>query len=261
MKSKSELEESKSLARQFFQACGYAVSSVPETAEKRADLVATDVKSTFLIEAKDKNDLELTADQIHELSKGEVVTDSEPMNQNNRIAKILTEARDQLDATPTNGPAFRLIWFHAEGRDRELFWDRAFATFYGSVFLFPVKGKSETLVQCYYFDYATSLKIVSVDGLILSNRTEAQLLLNEYSPNVHSIKQTAIYRRFLEFGAVVDPIQQAITGQILTFKHHLPRKNDEERLRILESETGEQYRIIRFQRHAARLRTGTEGSG
>lgn len=214
-----------------------------------------------MIEAKDKNDLELTAEQIVELSKGEVVTDSEPTNQNNRIAKILTEARDQLDATPCYGPAFRLIWLHAEGRDRELFWDRAFATFYGSVLLFPVSGKSETLIQCYYFDYAASFKMVSVDGLILSNRNEAQLLLNEYSPNYHSIKETEIYRRFLDFGAVVDPIQQAVSGQILTFKHHLPRKNDEERLRIIESETGEQYRIIRFQRHAARLRVGTEGNG
>ena len=243
------METGRENAKQIFDSLGFDVEQIPEDDEERADLIVRDAETCFIIENKDKEDVPLSDDQQQSLERGEVVSGADRTTQNNRIAGIFTKARDQLDATPADEGAFRVIWFHADGMDRQLIWDRAFATFYGKVDLLPRDEVSNDIIHCYYFDYATSFSIPTVDALILSDGRSLQLLLNEFSENADRIKETALFNVFASGGAVVDPRELETKDQILTFRHDMPRKDDKERLSAMESDTGKRYHVVRFMRH------------
>jgi hypothetical protein len=247
------MEKAKETAQRILNALKFKVEEIPETNEKRADLMVRDSKNCYVIENKEKDDIELSQEQLDALYNGEVVSDGQATTQHNAIAGIFTKARDQLDATPADDGAFRLIWFQADGIDRQLFWDRAFATFYGQVNLFPRPDGTNDVIGCYYFDYATSISMPTVDAMILCDGRYLQLLLNEFSPNVDKFIESDLYNVFVPIGAIVDPRKLESEGRILTFRYDMPRKNDNDRLAAIEAETGLKYHVIRFTRYAARV--------
>lgn len=245
------MEKAKETAKRILDVLKFAVEEIPETDEERADLIVRDSKSCYVIENKDKDDIELSKDQSDALYQGEVVLDVQATKQNNRIAAIFTKARDQLDATPADDGAFRLIWFQADGTDRELFLDRAFTTFYGTVKFFHLADEINDIIDCFYFDYATSFNMPSVDAMILCVGQDLHLLLNEFSPNIEKFIGTKLYNVFVPIGTIVDPRQLESDGHILTFRSDMPRKNDNDRLAQIAKDTGNKYRVLRPVRFAA----------
>ena len=255
------METGKENAKRIFGSLGYDVEEIPEDDEERADLIVRDASNCFIIENKDKDEIPLSDGDLAALDRGEVVSGADRTTQNNRISGIFTKARDQLDATPAEDGAFRLIWFQADGIDRQLIWDRAFATFYGQVNLFPLDGGSEDMVQCFYFDYATSFNIPTVDALILSDGRDLQLLINEYSKNVEQFAGTSLHQAFEPSGAIVDPLKLEAENRILTFRHDIPRKDDNERLAVMHGDTGNRYHVIRFTRYTASVISSPPNDG
>ena len=64
---------------------------------------------------------------------------------------------------------------------------------------------------------------------------------------------TSLYKIFEPIGAIVDPKKLESEERILAFRHDMPRKNDDDRLAVLESETGRRYHVIRFTQYDARV--------
>jgi hypothetical protein len=246
------MDDAKQFAMCVLSAIRCRVAEIPESDAKRADLLATDDDSTYLIEVKQKlDDSALLRDDAQRMACGEVVFRSASTGHNNRISAILCHGRDQLDLTPGPPDAFRLIWLHVSGIDRDLHWKRAFATFYGRVQLWPKEPPGDRLVECYYFDYSAARSIPSIDAMILSDHRGLQLCLNEFSQHIDRFCGTALCRRFAEGNAVVDPCMLAANGSILVCRAEIPRKDDEDVLNALREQTGVLYAVLRPVRHSA----------
>jgi hypothetical protein len=255
------MEDAKEFAAQVLAAMGCRVDPIPESDEKRADLCAADDASVYLVEVKHKlDDIELFREQAVRLARGEVVPRTERLGHNNRISAILKHGRDQLDRTPGPADAFRLIWFHTDGVDRQLHWKRAFATFYGRVHLLAKDPPGKDVIECFYFDYSAAFSFPSIDGIVLSDDQGIQLLINEFSLKLDRFRATALYARFSVHNAVLDPRTLAANGQIIVCRSDVPRKNDDDILNALRADTGVLYTVIRFSQHSASVMVNAENA-
>ncbi len=251
------MDDAEQRARQVLSAMGCRVEKIPESDEKRADLRATDNDSTYLIEVKQRlDDPQLFRGHAQRMARGEVVARRAPTAHNNATSKILKHGRAQLEATPGPSDAFRLIWLHAGGIDRDLRWKQAFSTFYGRVHLLAKDPPGQNVIQCYYFDYSAARSMRSLDGMVLSDDRGLQLCLNEFSSRIDRFCGTALYRRFAKDNSVVDPRKLAANGDILVCRSETPRKSDEDVLKALHEQTGVLYTVIRFSQHSASTMVG-----
>lgn len=130
------MERSKRFAMGVLRHTGFQVEEIPEADAKRADLRVTDDNSTYLVEVKHKlDDPELVRDDAERMARGELVTRTTPIGRNNCIDGVIKVGRKQLDATPDEADAFRVIWLHLNGLDPDLQWKQALITFYGGAWL------------------------------------------------------------------------------------------------------------------------------
>jgi|GEM_PF-5608441 len=156
------MERAKQIAMRELKHMGFAVDDISECDAKRADFVATDGISTYVVEVKQKlDDLVRRSNEVRRMADGEIVSNSEPHSHSNRFDGIFKHGRDQLYNTPRHPEAFSIIWFYAEGMDADLKARRACNTFYGLVPLIPLSGNSDgnsEIVQCFYFDFKPHLE-------------------------------------------------------------------------------------------------------
>jgi hypothetical protein len=235
----------KQLPTDVLAAMGFCVETIDPSPEKRADLLVRDGKSTYLIEVKHKFDNgEWFRDCAERLDRGEEVYREEPLAYNKAISKKLAYACTQLKSTPAPSDAYRLIWFHAAGVDHDLHWKRAFATFYGSVHLWP-KDPPGDIITCLYFDYNAAWSMRDVEAMVLTDGSAIQLCLNEFSGQLEAFRTTRLYQKFATRGGVFDPIQLARDGAILVCRSDVSRRQDDVILRALLEQTGTLYDVIR----------------
>jgi hypothetical protein len=227
---------------------GCCVEDIPESDERRADLRAVDATSTYLVEVKQKLDDgdRLEADS-RRMADGEVISHSETLSHHNRVDAILKDGRDQLHETPQSNSDFRLVWFAADGIDRHVYWERAFATFYGSVQLLALKP--HRIVYCFYFDYSAAWSMPTVEAMMLVDRDNLQLCLNEFSPRFESFRESSLCKRLSD--AVVDPLQLLADNSIIALHSDVSRRNEDLVLDELFRQTGIRYITLRPQQHSA----------
>ena len=253
------MEHGKHVAVEMLSSIGLTITPIPEADSKRADLHGLDPRGgNYIIEAKDKDDVKLSPKQIERLKEGEAVSDAQRTNQNNTISGIFDDAAAQLEATPCSEPTFRLIWLFADGHDYQLICDRAFATFYGHVYLFDMASsdtEQNDLTRCFYFDYNSAYRLTSVDGLILCDRTGMQLLANEFSKSFSDFKASYLYSKFADQSACTDPTMSEASGESISFRSSIPRGDDKRTISEIEKQTGTRYTPIRFTRYSSSILT------
>ncbi len=200
----------------------------------------------YLIEVKDKFESPETSEARNEcMSRGEMFEHRGRISRDNRICAILRHAQKQLEETPGDSSAYRIIWFHSNGFDADLKYRQIFATFYGHVHLIAVEPRSAGSITCFYFDYSAAFESPSIDALILSDDQSIQLCLNEFSSRFDSFRTSFLWKRFDERGAVFDPRARRESGEIIAFMSNLPRKNDLDVCKALQNETGILYTALR----------------
>lgn len=223
------MEHSKRIAIRELTRLGFKVDEIPETADKRADLCASDGEHTYHIEAKDKFD----SDIIPAASQDDLYRRKDPLTHTNTISGVLRKAHTQLKGTPKADGTFQLIWFHAES---SLQWHQAFATFYGAMSvsaLYPNRDKSG---WCFYFTFNASFTMPDVEALILTEGNGLHLCLNEFSPRRDEFRATRLYKAWSvgEF----DPDKMEATGQIIRCRSTVSRKNEADVIKALKEQTG-----------------------
>jgi len=155
---------------------------------------------------------------------------------------------------------FQLIWFHADGIDADTKYRQAMATFYGQVALSPrwdgkanwqdwKKSQPDTLPTCFYFDYAASYAMPTVEALILTDRTQLQLCLNEFSIRLNEFRASAFCQRVYELGGLLDPIDLAAQRKVIVCRATITRKDDNAIALALQEQTGVLYMPIRLTRY------------
>lgn len=244
------MEVAKQQAYELLTELGYAVEDIPEADKRRADLRVSDLSSTYFIEVKQKlDDTESLRADAERMVRGEVVTHTESVSQNNRVDAILKDGCDQLDQTPKGDDDFALIWFAADGLDRNVYRQRAFATYYGFVQLIALDPPSDRVVDCFYFDFSASWSMRSVDAMVLVDGDGLQLCLNEFSPRIATFRESDLCVR-LSTG-VVDPVKLAADGSIISLHSDVSRKSESAVLNELFRQTGVRYMAVRPQQHSA----------
>jgi hypothetical protein len=234
---------------------GFAVEYVPEGSERRADLFVKDEVSSYVIEVKQRlDDPAMLTKHSERLDRGEIVTRAAPCAYSNRTSAILTQAAKQLDSTPTPTGTFRLIWLQLDGLDHDLRWKQAFATFYGSVYLFPKKNRQSNTPQCFYFDYSAAFSMPNVDGLVLSDVEGIHLCVNEFSRTVEEFTESRLFHGFAQSNALTDPRKMKMRTDVVVLRSDVSRKDDRQILDALMVQTGIEYDVIRFSQHSASAR-------
>lgn len=138
------MERPKLIARKFFEQFGFTVDDIPESDEKRADIRARDTTNReYVTEVKERlDDPETITSQLQSITDGdaEFTFRVSPMDHSNRIDGIFKSGGVQLQETPADHNAYRLLWLHCEGVDSELQEIRARNTFYG---IAPVSANTD----------------------------------------------------------------------------------------------------------------------
>jgi hypothetical protein len=245
------MEPSKALAKQILSNLGFRVEEIPEGKSRSADLAISDDTSVYHLEVKEKFESPSLAKTRGEcLARGDIYQQDDPLAHDNRISAILRDAQNQLDETPDEADAYKLIWFHASGVDADLKNRQAFATFYGQVPLIARHPPQSEPTTCFYFDYSAAFAMPTIEALILTDHEGLQVCLNEFSHRADEFRRTVFHRRFRELGGVVDPLSLAAEGRIIACRAGIPRKSDEEVCRALREQTGVLYTTIRLNRHS-----------
>lgn len=256
MSQTDQIDEATCRAIEILTAFGLSARPIPRSnEEKRADILAHDDGSRYVIEVKHKIDGASPFDQHErELDNGEVISWATPTTFDNTVDRILKGARNQVDDTPEAGQAFRLLWFQADGIDHDARWQQAYSTFYGKVHLFSKNGTGDEVVECFYFDWTASHAMPSIDGLILSDERYVQLCLNEFSTQRDAFRRSSLCERFSDSSSVIDPLALEAAGSIIACRFDGSRKRESEVLQALEAQAGSRYGVIRFVQYAAAAR-------
>jgi len=241
------VEYSKDLATSFFNGLGYSVSQIPETTEKRADLLVHDGIDHYVIEVKEKHS---TGSQIRsskfETEAGIVDINQEPHKRWNALQKILIDASVQLASTPQEPDYFNLIWFHVISADSDMTARRAIYTFYGVADIVP-RSHEGPGINCVYFDANPAYAMPNVDGLIISENNGAQLCLNEFSMNHERFRSSKLVKVLGE--SVYDPRSFNESNGKIVLRSNVSRNDESIVLDAVEQQTGVRYVRVHLNRY------------
>lgn len=241
------MERSKQVAIAYFKKFGFCdVEAIPESDEKRADIRAFDTtKREYLTEVKDRiDDPETVASQLETISDGtsEVTFRVSPIGRSNALDAIFKNGGVQLDVTPCEPHAFRLLWLHCNGIDSSLQALRARNTFYGVVPVTPSTGEGGCM--CFYFDFNTSFLLPHVNGLVIYEKDGINLYVNEFAHNADEFRECEMVS--IMGDSVFDPKSIVANEEHIAFNGNISRKNESEVLKGLELQTGIKYRTVRM---------------
>jgi hypothetical protein len=245
--SRIKVERSKQIAKQFFEQLGFAANDIPETDAKRADLDVDGNGQQYIVEVKEKLD---TGSQLEVLKHSYPNSDRkitrEPHSASNRLDGVMKNGRKQLQKTPANPDAIRLIFLYFAGPNAEMFGRRALYTLYGVQDVIPVSIDGEGL-NCVYFHNSFAFNSPDVDGVILMKNDSLQLSLNEFGNNYNQLQNSKLVS---ELGnAVYDPAGfDAAPGKIV-LRSSISRRDENEVLDELERQTGIRYATITLHRY------------
>jgi hypothetical protein len=240
------MEIGKRLAIRLLRGLRFGVEEIPVVGDdRRADLRVTDHKDTYHIEVKDKLESpERVKERTEVLMRGDFYEPPpDPLAYNNTIMGILRGARDQLDRTPKTPNTFQLIWFYFDGVDADTKYRQAMATFYGQVNLSALHPNRNKSTWCFYLDYNAAFEMPTVDALILQDRESLQVCLNDFALRTAEFRSTQFCREFHMRGHIFDPIELEGTGDLITYRGHIPRKRQNEAtiLKEIREQTGVTY--------------------
>lgn len=248
------IEPGKAQAINVLTEFGFRVEEIPESNEpnqSRADLLVSDDESHYVIEVKDKGEGDERRKERHEtLGKGEVFSETDALARDNSISGVLIHARDQLDATPKPPNAFQLIWLYSAGVAADTKFRQTQYTFYGIRHLICRDDNSGMTTDCLYFDYCTAFNMPTVEAVILTDKQNLSVCLNEFSTRAAEFRASALYTRFKEVRAIFDPVELVEQGLFTAFRSPMPRKNDDDILAAITAESGKRYIAVDFNRHS-----------
>lgn len=241
------MERSKQIAKHFFKQLGFTADDIPEADAKRADLDVYDGGQQYIVEVKEKLD---TGSQLQELDhvypESDRIVTREPHSASNRLDGVMKNGRKQLQRTPADNDAIRLIFLFFSGPNANMFGRRTLYTFYGVQDVIPRSTNGEGQ-NCVYFHNSFAFNSPDVDGLILMENDSLQLSLNEFGNNYTRLQNSKLAA---EMGnAVYDPANFSTDPGKIVLRSSISRRDENEILAELERQTGIQYTTITLHRY------------
>lgn len=211
---------------------GCAVTKIPVGQEKTPDFLAVLEGQHFLIEVKTK------AEDPHEshrryasLDAGELFESWQPLGRKNTLSGLVRDVAAQLGAHAAAEDCICLAWFVTVGYGASARRDQVEATLYGSTTVADWSDGGGA-APCYYFTYSDFFRFKEVlDGAVVSNFSEARLLLNNHSRNYARLRHSSLRAKFGE--GVCDPPMAESEGKAFIVDGDVDRVDEGEVLTFL----------------------------
>jgi hypothetical protein len=237
--------ERKELVKRLLEHHGFAVDAARAAeawAGHRPDFLAQKDQDSFAIEFKEKvnGSASLQGDFPIAAAKG---FDSRALS----VPRAgLARGALKPSGAPTAPPdAFRMFWFHFEGEEAPLNFDRARARLFGTMAIADLGLREATPAesihprpdlqrrQCYYFTESIFSRYRdSLDAVVLSRTCRLLLCINSLSPNACRFRASAMARAFSD--SVVDPDRWEKSKIAFVLDGRIDRRNPETCLGYLQ---------------------------
>ena len=209
-------EPSTEHARIVLAAEGFTVTDIPaEPPAKRADLRLWFGREEYVVEAKLREPHAGWLELLKQVAQEGYASTSRPINPWNSLSSTLTDAHEQLVATPAGESAFRVLWLVALHDDDDFVISCVEKRLLGSVEVIaidPVKLSVSESRVCYHHGSNDFERCAGIDAAVLGTRKGANLFVNYFSVKRNAFRSARLHSMFAAHGAVVDPEMHVASG-------------------------------------------------
>ena len=135
----------------------------------------------------------------------------------NAISAMISNAVDQLDATPAGSSCWRLLWIVADHLDDHFVLECVGKRLCGWATL-TTKGAGTFEIgtrECFYYCHNDFRRFPSLDGAVLANGSTLRIYVNSFSPRRETLRSSSLYLTLSNAGAVCDPEVLERDGEVL----------------------------------------------
>lgn len=209
--------------RKYLETLGFSVAKIPESSQQTPDFLVKDEAFQYVIEVKDRNN-----QKFIDLLNSPTANGNVNLEYDNAISGIVREGVKQLDSYENQGEAFKALWFFI---DTNIFGGSISAqigkTLYGFQELEGYKTNGEYFqTLCFYFTFSEFYRNQQLDAVIVQSPKETVLCVNDFSVQRDKLRQTRLYRSFLQNGLYV--IEPSKSRCCVADDFTLDRKNSKE---------------------------------
>jgi hypothetical protein len=222
-------EESKIFAKLFFESTGYTVETIPVSGKERADLKATLLNETIIIEAKGKASNQGYYDLLEKVRANGFGSITREEIAWNALSSIAEKANSQLDATPASENSARILFISCLHNDWEFVLETFEHRLYGDVQLAIVHEINGLPINvetrpCFYYNGSDFYRYRSIDAAVLAGPNGVKILVNEFGIRVKHFRLTKLYSDANQKGVLCDPQLLRESDKILAILD--PLRND-----------------------------------
>jgi len=218
-------EASKRHASAWFSEHGFDVCPIPPVeSAKRADLKATRDAEVYAVEAKGKGESSFWLNLLSAARERGMAHDNLRVRPSNTVSGVISEAYEQLEATPLGGTDFRVLWVlaaHEDGRfvvdafETRLFGLKSLSCITLDAHGSPVLDVAPQVKECYFYKNSDFARFRNLDAAVLSTGGEGFLCVNPISPHVEAVRRSLLHQIFQKHGAIRDPKAEDEAGRAL----------------------------------------------
>jgi hypothetical protein len=203
MKNRSETE-----VQEFLERLGFEVEPIAEVPDqRRADLRVSDSRDSYIIEVKTREGSSFEDDLRKDGVAGSLVAHAYA----NSVSGVVGDAVNQLDATLGAREEHQLVWYHSLDEDE---CEQVRKTLYGIVTVIRPSASGAKSLDCLYLTFSEFFRYPQLAGAVLGQPRAGVLFLNVLSPACAQFRTSRLFSVFQEHGAVWDPVELEIRGDV-----------------------------------------------
>jgi len=212
-------EQSTEHARANLVAEGFHVEDIAvEPPAKRADLRLRFTDEEYLLEAKLRRPHGSWREFMAKARTEGSASMSRTVDPWSALSSTITEANEQLLATPASAGAFRMLWAIALDDDQKFVIACLEKRLLGTELLVAVSRNdlyNLKMLECYYYASNDFERCPELDAAVLGTEEGGKLFVNYFSKKRESFRRSHMYRMFAARNAVIDPELVAAQGGAL----------------------------------------------
>ena len=223
------MTESERDATEFLEAHSFAVREIPEhPQERRADLCAFDRDDFYVVEVKGREYSEQYRQLLARVDENGHADDKQKIRPNNTLSGIIADAHEQLEATPSDSGAFRIMWLSCMTSESGAVIPLFECTLYGAmdvvVLTDTVPHGCAGFKTCYRYTYSDFYRFADVHAAILASPDGLRLCANDVNPEAARFRGSRLYGIFRARG-LCDPWELERAGMAFIVDEDIDRSD------------------------------------
>jgi hypothetical protein len=206
-------------ARSVLTAEGFVVEDIPvEPPAKRADLRLRFGEEEYVLEAKLRGPHGSWRQLLVKVRAEGSASTSRRIEPWSALSSMITEAHDQLAATPARADAIRVLWAVALDDDENFVVACLEKRLVGTESLVAVARDdlyNVKMLECYHYASNDFERCPDIDAAVVGTSKGGKLFVNYFSHRREHLRRSHLYGMFAARNAVIDPELLAAQGEAL----------------------------------------------